>query len=65
MKRMSVGFAVGLLAATLLSGCVIVPRGGWGYGEGGYYYRGHGGGGGYSHYQYQSPPYRPYYHPGP
>ena len=64
MTRMRVGFAVGLLAATLLSGCVIVPRGGWGYRRRGDYYQGHGGGG-YSHYQYQSPPYRPYSHPGP
>jgi hypothetical protein len=59
MKRMSVVFAVGLLAATLLSGCVIVPLGGWGYGERGYY-RGYGGGG-----YYYSSPYRPHYHPGP
>ena len=47
-----------LLTATLLSGCVIVPLGGWAYGGGGYY-RGHGGGG-----YYYSSPYRPYYHPG-
>ena len=46
MKRMGVVLAVGLLAATILSGCVIVPLGGW-----------HGGGG--YHHPY---PYRPYYH---
>jgi hypothetical protein len=51
--------AVGVLTATLLSGCVIVPYGGWWYGDGGYY-RGHGGGRGY----YYASPYRPYYHPG-
>ena len=45
MKRMSGVLAVGVLVATLLSGCVIVPLGGWGYG-GGYYH----------HYSY-----RPYY----
>ncbi len=47
MKRMGMLFAVALLAATLLAGCVIVPYGGW-YGEG-YGYRPH-------HY------YRPYPH---
>jgi hypothetical protein len=55
MKRMSLVLVVGLLAATILSGCVIVPLGGWWYGDGGYY-----GGGGY--YRYHSSPYRPYYH---
>jgi hypothetical protein len=50
--------AVVLVTATLLSGCVIVPRGGWGYGDGGYY-RDHGGGG-----YYHASPYRPYDHPG-
>jgi hypothetical protein len=52
MKRISVVLAVGLLAATILSGCVIVPLGGW-YGGGGYY-RGYGGGG-----RYHSSPYHP------
>ena len=45
MKTMSKVFAVVLLAATILSGCVVVPLGGWyGYGYG------HGGGGYYHHY---------------
>ena len=47
MKRMSMVFGVVLLAATLLSGCVVVPYGGWGwhggYDHGGYYH--HYGGG--------------------
>ncbi len=58
MKRMSVLLAVGLLAATILSGCVVVPLGYWGHGDGGYY-RGHGGGG-----YYHSYPDRPYYREG-
>jgi hypothetical protein len=58
MKRISVVLAVGLLAATILSGCVIVPLGGWGYGDGGYY-RGHGGRG-----YYHSSPDHPYYREG-
>ena len=58
MKRMSVVLAVGLLAATILSGCVIVPLGGWGYDDGGYY-RGHGGRG-----YYHSYPDHPYYREG-
>ena len=29
MKRLSVVLAIGVLAATLLAGCVIVPAGGW------------------------------------
>jgi len=45
MKSMGMVFALVLLAATILSGCVIVPLGGWnGYGYG------HGGGGYYHHY---------------
>jgi hypothetical protein len=48
MKRMSVLLAVALLVSTILSGCVIVPLGGW-YGGGGY------------HHSY---PYRPYYYQG-
>jgi hypothetical protein len=56
MKRLGVMLAVGLLAATILSGCVIVPLGGWGYGDRGYY-RGHGG-------YYHSYPDRPYYREG-
>ena len=48
MKRMSLVLAVGVLAATILSGCVIVPLGGW-YG-GGEYERGYGRGGYYRNY---------------
>ena len=47
MKSMSAILALVLLAATLLTGCVVVPLGGWhghgygyGYGGGGYYYHG-------------------------
>ncbi len=47
MKRMGMLFAVALLAAMLLAGCVIVPYGGW-------YEEGHG----YRPYHY----YRPYPH---
>ena len=36
MKHMVKLLAIALLAATFLSGCVIVPAGGW-YGDGGYY----------------------------
>jgi len=47
MKSMRMVFALVLLAATILSGCVIVPLDGWyGYGHG----PGHGGGGYYHHY---------------
>jgi hypothetical protein len=49
-KRVSVMIVVGLLGATLLTGCVVVPFNGWGYGGGG-------------HYRYQPSPYRPYYQP--
>ena len=35
MKQVTKLFAVALLAATILSGCVIVPAGGW-YGDGWY-----------------------------
>jgi hypothetical protein len=58
-RRVNVMLIVGLLGATLLTGCVVVPLGGWGYGGGGYYRREGGGG----HYRYQSSPYRPYYPP--
>lgn len=51
MKRMGKVLGVVLLAATLLSGCVVVPYGGWGS-HGGYY-----GGGGY-HRHYGGGPYR-------
>ncbi len=54
MKRMSLVLAIGVLTATILSGCVIVPLGGW-YVDGGYYR-----GGGY--YHYHAAPSRPYYH---
>ncbi len=52
MKRMGVLLAVALMAATILSGCVVVPAGGW-YGGGGYYrpYP-------YHHPYYYSYPYR-------
>jgi len=49
MKRIGGVLAVALLVATILSGCVIVPLGGWGYGGGGY------------HHPYA---YRPYYYQG-
>jgi hypothetical protein len=46
MKPLGMVLARVLVAATLLSGCVVVPLGGWyGYGYG----HGHGGGG-YHHY---------------
>jgi hypothetical protein len=51
IKRMSVMLAVGLLAGTILAGCVVVPLGGWEYDGGGYYYRHH------------PSPYRPHYQP--
>jgi hypothetical protein len=41
MKRIGMLLALVLMAVTLLSGCVVVPLGGWyghGYGEGGYYH---------------------------
>lgn len=47
MKSMSMVLGLALMAATMLSGCVIVPLGGWyghgyghahGYGRGGYYH---------------------------
>jgi hypothetical protein len=37
MKRMGALLAVALLAASILSGCVIVPVGGW-YDDGWYYH---------------------------
>ncbi len=40
MKRMGVLIVVALTAASILSGCVIVPAGGW-HG-GGWYHHGHG-----------------------
>jgi hypothetical protein len=43
MKPLSIALALVLMAATLLSGCVVVPLGGW-------YGHGHGGGGYYHHY---------------
>jgi len=36
MKRVSVVLAVALIAASILSGCVIVPLEGW-HGRGGYH----------------------------
>ncbi len=45
MKRIGKLLALGLLMATILSGCVVVPLGGW-YG-GGYYHRSP-----YHHYGY-------------
>jgi hypothetical protein len=49
MKRMGMVLALVLMVATLLSGCVVVPLGGWyGHGHG----HGHGGGG---YYQYYGP----------
>ena len=54
MKRLSVVLAIGVLTATVLAGCVVMPLGGW-YVDGGYYR-----GGGY--YHYHAAPYRPYYH---
>ncbi len=47
MKTMGKALGLILLAATLLSGCVIAPYGGWhghGYGHGGGSYYGHQGG---------------------
>jgi 5-formyltetrahydrofolate cyclo-ligase len=52
MKSKGMVLALILMAATLLSGCVIVPLGGW-HGHG--YRHGYGGGGYYQHY---GPPYR-------
>jgi hypothetical protein len=37
MTRVNLQFAVALLTVSLLSGCVIVPLGGW-YGGGGRHY---------------------------
>jgi hypothetical protein len=37
MKRLSVLVAVAAFAVTILSGCVVVPLGGW-YGGDGYYH---------------------------
>jgi len=54
MKRMGVVLAVGMLVATILSGCVVVPAGGWEV-EGGYTWREGGG-----HHRYY--PYHHYYH---
>lgn len=36
MKRIGVVLAIVLLAGSILSGCVIVPLGGW-HGDGGHY----------------------------
>ena len=58
MKRMRVALAVGLLAATILSGCVIVPVGERWHGERGYD-REHEGGG---YYQYHASLYHSYEH---
>jgi len=50
MKPLGMVLALALVAATLLSGCVVVPLGGWyGYGYG------HGGGG---YHRYGPYPYR-------
>ncbi|MBP1774856.1 MAG: hypothetical protein H6Q86_862 [candidate division NC10 bacterium] len=49
MKPLSIALALVLMAATLLSGCVVVPLGGW-HGHGHGYGHGHGGGGYYHHY---------------
>lgn len=38
MKRMGKVLALALLAASMLSGCILVPVGGW-YGDGGYHHR--------------------------
>jgi hypothetical protein len=54
MKRIGMLLALVLMAVALLSGCVVVPLGGW-YGHG--YGHGHGGGGYYQHYG-------PYYYRG-
>lgn len=51
MKSLGMVLALVLVAAPLLSGCVVVPLGGWyGYGYG------HGGGG--YHHHYGPRPYR-------
>jgi len=47
MKSLSMVLALALMAAAMLSGCVIVPLGGW-YGHG--YGHAHGGGGYYHPY---------------
>jgi hypothetical protein len=50
MKPLGMVLALALVAVTLLSGCVVVPLGGWyGYGYG------HGGGG---YHRYGPNPYR-------
>ena len=49
MKPLSIALALVLMAVTLLSGCVVVPLGGW-HGHGHGYGHGHGGGGYYHHY---------------
>jgi len=49
MKPLSIALALVLMAATFLSGCVVVPLGGW-HGHGHGYGHGHGGGGYYHHY---------------
>ena len=52
MKGMGKIFGVVLLAAVMLSGCVVLPVGGW-HDRGGY------GRGGYNHYpRYAPPPHR-------
>jgi hypothetical protein len=41
MKSVSIMVAMALMASAVLSGCVIVPHGGWyghGYGRGGYHH---------------------------
>ncbi len=37
MKRIGKVLAIAVLAGTILSGCVVVPWGGYGYYHGGYY----------------------------
>ncbi len=51
MKRLIVMLAIALTAGTILSGCVVVPVGGWGWhGGGGYYHRPYYGGPYYRHW---------------
>lgn len=57
MKRMSAVSAMLLLVAAMLSGCVVVPAGGW-YGHGWYGPRWHGPGGPGPHSYYGPAPYR-------
>jgi len=58
MQRMNVLLAVGLLAATILSGCVVVPVDERWHGEGRHEREDEGG----RHYEYHSSLYRPYDH---